>query len=82
MMPELPTHDFKWFGKSKILQFTPKRIAKLVKKNKKHLQFMDFPINVLDTLNVMKFKEWAMESILKASKKGIYSLLEECITED
>ena len=51
-------------------------------KDKKHLQFMDFPINVLDTLNVMKFKEWAMESILKASKKGIYSLLEECITED
>lgn len=51
-------------------------------KDKKHLQFLDFPINLLDALNIKKFKNWAIESILKASKKGVYSLLEECVSDN
>ncbi|XP_066933596.1 uncharacterized protein [Clytia hemisphaerica] len=46
-------------------------------KDKKHLQFFGFPY----ALNIKKFKDWAIESILKASKKGVYSLLEEGVSD-
>ena len=34
MSQELPTHDFKWREMTTLEKFTPKSIAKLVKKNK------------------------------------------------